>query len=91
LQSFANFTPGYQSHDLIHNISVFDNQEGRQGLNPEKSRHTRIGLHVEGGDLRSSTELYGDLLDHWRQGAAGTAPRRPDIDEDRFFAAEYLR
>ena len=43
----------------------------------------RVVVHVHLPHRGLSVKLDGQLLNRWRQDAARTAPRRPEIDQDR--------
>jgi hypothetical protein len=43
------------------------------------------------GDLEALAVLLGDLVHEWRDEAARTAPRRPEINEDGFIGFGDLR
>src|SRR5262249_33517904 len=48
-----------------------------------------VYVHLPHGGL--SVKLDCQLLNRWRQHAARTAPRRPEIDQDRLRAVEDIR
>src|SRR5215510_9096283 len=50
----------------------------------------RVVVHIHLPHRGLSVKLYRQLVNCWRQDAARTAPRRPEIDEDRLRAVENI-
>lgn len=83
------FEPGAQrrlgrcSRLAVDDLTSPHQQERRDALHGETSRHARRGVGVHLDELHASRELVRELVQHRADHAARTAPRRPDVDQNR--------
>src|SRR5258705_7676757 len=64
-------------------LPAAQDQQGRDGLGPEPLRDLRRGIDVHLDQLDLACQVAGELLERGADHAAGPAPGRPQIDEDR--------
>src|SRR5215831_3132986 len=75
----------HRADHLVHDLTVLDEEDGRNRADTVARSQRRLLVHVDLGERHSSVRGLGQLLEHGRDGPAGTAPRRPEIDHPDAF------
>jgi hypothetical protein len=76
--------------DLIAQLAVFEEKQGRDGANVVLKRKALIFVHVYLRDLDCAGFFAGNLVQERGNHFAGTAPFRPKIDNDRLVALGHF-
>ena len=76
------FQFGFGDHagNLIRHFAVFKKNQGGNGLYAEFSRRHRIIIDIAFGKLHFIAIGFGQLIENWTDGLAGTAPGSPEIN-----------
>ena len=69
--------------ELLHELTVLQDDHGRDGHDAELLRHLAVGIDIELSDLGGSFKIGGQFIDDRRKLPTGAAPFRPEIDDDR--------
>ena len=73
----------HEADDLVHELSAFEEEHGRDGAHAVFGGDGAVFIHVDLCDGHLAIQLGGELLEDRRDRFAGPAPGRPKIDEDR--------
>ena len=77
---------GQRPHEAVDRPSVLEGEHGRNRLNAHLAWDLRVVVDVELDELDRALGRAHRLLQYRRQLPAGTAPRRPEIDQNRDLA-----
>jgi hypothetical protein len=77
---------GASPHKLVHDFSIFQQQQSRDGTDAVLDRYLGEFFHVDFGEVHSATILGGQSLECRSEPTAGCAPFRPEINQDRLGA-----
>jgi hypothetical protein len=69
--------------NAIDLAAILKYQESRDASDVEAVRRRRIFIDVQFRDSNAPGHLRGNLLQHGRDHAAGSAPRRPHVEQHR--------
>src|SRR6266545_2946340 len=70
---------GHGADDLIRDLAILDEQNGRDGADPVARREGGLLVHIHFGQRHSALRRLRQLFEHRGDGSAGAAPRRPEI------------
>jgi hypothetical protein len=76
--------------DLVVQLPVFEEEQGRDGANVVLKRKALIFVNVNFSDLDCAGFFTGNLVQERGNHFAGTAPFRPKIDNDRLVALGHF-
>jgi hypothetical protein len=74
-----------KANKAVRFFPVLKEDKGRYASDVVSGGNSGIFIHIDLHDRRICREFLGDGFDCRRHCAAWTAPRRPEVDEDRFF------
>src|SRR4030088_2661779 len=83
LEPGSQLCVGHRTHPPVDLLAVPDQDEQRDALNVETGGDVGCLVGVELDDLDSARVVATDPLDDGRDHAAGSTPRRPEVDEHR--------
>src|SRR6185312_5641833 len=75
--------------DLLGHLAVLEEDHRRDREDLVVGGRLLVGVDVELDDAQV-VALGGDLLEHWGDDAARTAPSRPEVDEHGLVGLEHL-
>src|SRR5882724_1869029 len=70
---------GDGTDDLIRDLAILDEQDGRDGANAVARREGGLLVHIHFGQRHSALRRLRQLFEHRGDGSAGATPRRPEI------------
>src|SRR5579883_63960 len=81
---------GVRPDEAANRLAPVENHQGRNGLNRELTGGFGVLVDVHFGEAQFALVFVAQALEDWCNGATGTAPRGPEIDDDGFVGFEYL-
>jgi hypothetical protein len=98
LEKRAQLPLGQHAEELVDRLAIHEGHHVGDAAHVEVRRQLRVLVRIDLGELPLAGVLGFELLQHRAQGAAGPAPRRPEIDQYRdltrcfdHFVREVLR
>ena len=88
LEPFHELRLGHEADDALDCFAVLEQDHRRDAADAEVLGSVLVFVDVELDDLELARLLDGDLLEHWANHAARTAPLCPEIDQDRRLALD---
>src|SRR5438876_4872777 len=79
VEPLHDLAPGRRPDDAVLLRPVLEEDELRDRLDAEAPREPGMLIHVDLGDRHLIAELTGELVEQGSDGAAGAAPRRPEV------------
>src|SRR5262249_16209909 len=88
VQRLLNHLALHVADNLLLHLAVLEDQQGGDAANSITLRSHRADVDVHLGDLDLALVSSGTFIHDRRQSLAGSAPRRPKIDDHGLFALE---
>src|ERR1051325_2299076 len=76
--------------DFFLRLAAGEHEDARNAVDAVLGRQILRVVDVQLADLDFADVFGGNAVDGRRQGAAGTAPWRPEIDDDRYLAVDHF-
>ena len=77
-----DFIFGQRANELVYLLPVLEEEHGGDALNGILGRGHRVLVHIQFGNLDSAGIFGSQLVEHGRNHAAWTAPRRPTVHQN---------
>jgi hypothetical protein len=81
---------GGSTNRLIYDRSVFKKEQGGDGVDAVPSGERLAVVYVDFANFGLAGLGGGNFINYRTEHPAGTAPRRPKVDENRYGRVEYL-
>jgi hypothetical protein len=83
LDPVAQLGSALRSNASINKLTLIEQEQSRYALHPEPGGRCRALVDIHLDEFHSTAKLRSHLLKRWRNHAARTTPRGPEIDHDR--------
>src|SRR5579859_2641739 len=89
VQRGFNLFAGHETNNLLLDLPVLENKQGRNAANTIALGSDRVAVHVHFADLDLAGVGSGNLVHNGRQGFTRTTPDRPKINQYRLIALKH--
>src|SRR6266540_2487542 len=81
---------GNGPHNLVHDLAILEEDDGRDTTNPEFARDAGVLVDIHLADLDLAVVIVGNRVNHRGNGLAGGAPCGPEVNQHGYGSLQYF-